>query len=163
MITLETSLRHMAWADDKFLTALAALEPTVLSLTNGDPDWTIGRAAAHIHSGVEWYRFLLLGAQWHGFEPPRTPEQVIALRDVLRPMNQSLVDAAALPDGTISFTDDDGNPKEALRSVVLSQAPYHAAEHRAQITAALHAHGIRDIHLDDYDVWAWFASTNEQS
>ena len=155
MITLETSLRHMAWADHTFFTALANLDDSALALTNGDPEWTVGKAAAHILGGVEWYRYLLLQAQWQGFNAATTSAEVLALRDALKPMNESLVEAALLPEGLISWTEDDG-PHEAPRSVVLSQAPYHAAEHRAQITAALHAHGIRDIHLDDYDVWAWY-------
>ena len=156
MISLDTSLRHMAWADHTFLTALAELDDSVLALTNGDPDWSVGEAAAHILGGVEWYRYLLLGAQWQGFAAATSSADVIALRDALKPMNESLIDAAAVPDELISWTDDDG-PHQAPKSVVLSQAPYHAAEHRAQITAALHAHGIRDIHLDNFDVWAWYA------
>ena len=32
---------------------------------------------------------------------------------------------------------------------------FHAAEHRAQIVAALDRHNVRSINLDDYDVWSY--------
>ncbi|MEY5145058.1 MAG: hypothetical protein RL745_425 [Actinomycetota bacterium] len=157
MVSIKTSLEHMAWADHCFLTELAKMDSAVLTLTNGDSAWSVGRAASHILEGVEWYRYLLFGAQWQGFPEAKTSGDVLALRDALQPMNQSLIDATEQPDASVHWTDDNGAPRQAPRSVILSQAAYHAAEHRAQITAALHAHGIRDIHLDDYDVWAWHA------
>ena len=158
MIELQTSLRHMAWADDKFFAAVSGLPEDRLAYTNGDPDWPIARGLVHILQGVQWYRFLLLGAQWSELKTPTNTAEVADLRRRLAELNSSLIEAANEPDAVIEF-EDEGGPRKALRSVVLAQAPYHAAEHRSQMVAALHANGERSIHLDDYDVWAWFYET----
>ena len=162
MITLETSLKHMAWADDKLFAAIRELPAERLTLAGHDPEWTVGRGLMHILQGVEWYRFLLLQAQWSELRTPTTSDEVEALRVQLASMNASLIDAAADPDTLLEFQDE-GGKRQAPRSVVLSQAPYHAAEHRAGIVAILHSHGERSIHLDDYDVWAWFYSTQSDA
>ena len=158
MITLDTSLRHMAWADDRLFSAVRELPADRLLLANHDPEWTVGRGLMHILQGVEWYRFLLLKAQWSELRAPTTADEVDALRVKLAEMYASLIQAAKEPDSIIEF-EDEGGARTALRSVVLSQAPYHAAEHRAGIVATLHSHGERSIHLDDYDVWAWYYET----
>lgn len=158
MITIETSLQHMAWADDKLFAAVRDLPADRLSMSGHDPEWTVARGMVHILQGVEWYRFLLLDAQWSDLRAPATAAEVEALRVQLAEMYESLIEAAAEPDAVIEF-EDEGGPKRALRSVVLAQAPYHAAEHRAGIVTTLHANGERSIHLDDYDVWAWFNTT----
>ena len=44
-------------------------------------------------------------------------------------------------------------------STIVSQMIFHAAEHRAQIVAALDKHGERSINLDNYDVWSYISAT----
>lgn len=158
MISLQTSLRHMSWADDKLFAEVRNLPIDRLQLCAHDPEWTVARTLMHVLQGVQWYRFLLLGAHTSELQIPRTADDVESLRVKLAQMNESLVEAAGEPDAMIEFEDESG-PRRAPRSVVLSQAPYHAAEHRAGVVAILHSHGERSIHLDDYDVWAWYDST----
>lgn len=162
MIELNTSLQHMAWADDKFFAAVRDLPEDRLTYCHSDPEWPIARGLVHILSGVEWYRYLLLGAQWSELAAPTISADVEALRIKLASMNASLIEAATEPDAVIEF-EDEGGQRRAMRSVVLAQAAYHAAEHRSQMVAALHANGERRIHLDDYDVWAWFYATQSQA
>lgn len=157
MISVETSLAHMAWADNKLFAEVQGLPIDRLSLFGHDPDWTVARNLMHILQGVEWYRFLLLGSQWSELKVPTSGTEVEFLRAQLSDMYDSLMLAAAQPDAMIEF-EDEGGQRRAPRSVILSQAAYHAAEHRANIVAILHSHGERSIHLDDYDVWAWFYS-----
>ena len=158
MISLEPSLKHMAWADDTLFAAVRDLPADRLTLAAHDPGWTVGRGLMHILQGMEWYRFLLFRAQWSELRTPASSDDVEALRVQLASMYSSLIDAAKEPDAVIEF-EDEGGQRRALRSVVLAQAAYHAAEHRAGIVAILHSHGERSIHLDDYDVWAWFYAT----
>ena len=158
---LNKMLKHMAWADNKLFTAIRDLPTENLALANHDADWTVGRGLMHILQGVEWYRFLLFDSQWSELRSPTTSAEVEALRLQLADMYASLIEAAAEPDAVIEF-EDEGGQRRALRSVVLAQAAYHAAEHRAGIVATLHSHGQRSIHLDDYDVWAWFYKTQPQ-
>ena len=45
--------------------------------------------------------------------------------------------------------------KEHKSSTIFSQMVFHAAEHRAQVVAALDRHNVRSINLDDYDVLSY--------
>lgn len=162
MISLETSLSHMAWADDALFSAVQALPDARLKLSSSDAEWTVARNLMHILQGVEWYRFLLLGAQWSDLRIPQSAEDMELLRLQLKDMYASLLLAAAEPDAMVEF-EDEGGQRRAPRSVILSQAPYHAAEHRANVVAILHSHGERAIHLDDYDVWSWYYATQPRA
>jgi uncharacterized damage-inducible protein DinB len=57
-------------------------------------------------------------------------------------------------DEPIVFEDENG-PRQAMRSTVLNQIPYHSTEHRAQIFVALQINGYNNISADDFDVWAY--------
>ena len=162
MISLETSLSHMAWADNKLFTEIQRLPNESLLLFGHDSEWTVGRNLMHILQGVQWYRFLLMGSQSSDLKVPTAAAEVELLRVQLSDMYESLIVAATQPDAMVEF-EDEGGKRCAPRSVVLSQAPYHAAEHRANIVGILHAHGERSIHLDDYDVWAWYYETQTET
>jgi len=43
-------------------------------------------------------------------------------------------------------------------STIISQMIFHAAEHRAQIVAALDKHNLREINLDRYSVFSYIES-----
>ena len=43
-------------------------------------------------------------------------------------------------------------------STIISQMIFHAAEHRAQVVAALDKHNVRDINLDHYSVFGYIES-----
>ena len=59
MISLERSIHHTIWADDKLFAALAELPAEAWECHYGNPEWTVRRLAAHIISGAEWYRYVL--------------------------------------------------------------------------------------------------------
>jgi uncharacterized damage-inducible protein DinB len=157
MITIETLIKHMGWANHRMLTELAALPDECLAATYGPEDWNVARIATHIAGGNEWYAFLLSGQQWTDLKPPTSGSEVLVLRDYISSFTQYFLEQAALPDATIEFTDEYG-PHTSMRSVVLSQAIYHSTEHRAHIATAIEVQGISKIDLDSYDVWAYDSS-----
>jgi len=62
-------------------------------------------------------------------------------------------------DGDITYMTSQGERTSKV-STIVSQMIFHAAEHRAQIVAALDKHGERSINLDNYDVWSYVNATN---
>ena len=144
----------MAWANDKFFTALSQLPPAAWAHTYDNGEWNVGRIAMHIVTGQEWYRFVLNGTLWQDVQQPTSADDMISLRDYVAELDRTLLDEANKPDALIKF-DDEGESRSAHRSTVLGQAVHHCTEHRAQIAAALESHGIRLINLDDLDLWAY--------
>ncbi|MFZ4108116.1 MAG: hypothetical protein ACOYK4_03840 [Candidatus Planktophila sp.] len=45
MITLEISLRHLAWSNQKFFTLFDEMPEKVFSLRSADNEWTVGEIA----------------------------------------------------------------------------------------------------------------------
>lgn len=156
MIDLVRGLRHMAWANDRFFAALAALPPQALSVSYAPDAWPVRQLAVHIVGAAEWYRYCLTGARWTDLVEPATGADVEALRVYLGELDGVLLAQAAPPDTEMTFVDEDG-PRTAWRSTLLTQAIVHATEHRTQIACALAAHGINGPSLDDLDLWAFEA------
>jgi uncharacterized damage-inducible protein DinB len=154
MIDLSRGLRHLAWADDRFFAALAAMPPQALAAQVTPGEWTAGRLAMHIVDGAQWYRYCLTGQGWTQLEVPQDPGDVDALRRILVDIDAVLLEQGAEQDGSVVFEDEDG-PRSALRSTILTQACLHAAEHRAQIACALAVAGLPSVSLDDLDLWAF--------
>ena len=88
-----------------------------------------------------------------------TSEEIVALSDTLYKIDQILIDNQDIGDIDLIFrTRSDGSEKGQKKhkaSTVFSQMVFHAAEHRAQIVAALDKHNVRSINLDNYDVWSF--------
>lgn len=154
MIDLSRSLRHLAWADDRFFASLASLPAAALDAQVAPREWPVGRLAMHIVGGAEWYRYCLTGEQWTDLELPGAPSDVEALRVHLAVLDAALLAQVAQSDGPVEFEDENG-PGSALRSTILTQACLHAAEHRAQIACALQVAGLPAPSLDDLDLWAF--------
>lgn len=155
MIDLTRSLRHLAWADEKFFTELAAAPAEILELETKPGGATIGRLAVHIVNGAFWYRYCLNGAPWSDFTPPSTYDDFADLAALIHAIDGELLAEALVPDALMTFKDEDGTGR-AMRSTLLTQACYHATEHRAQIALALDLAGYPGvIDLDEYDLWSF--------
>lgn len=160
MISIEMSVRHMMWADAKLFDSLGAMPAEWLTLHYGNPDWTVGRMAMHLVQGAEWYRYILTGAQWTDVAVPTTPADAVQLGGYLQVLYGTLLEQCARADELIEFEDEDGT-RAVPRAMVLSQAVYHATEHRTQIACALEVNGHRAIDLDTFDLWQYLAEQRE--
>lgn len=151
---MSRTLRHLAWSDDRFYAALAQLPDEAFAARYSQQAWTVGTLAGHIVGGAEWYRYCLTGQKWTEFDDPTSAAEVQAMGESLLALDAGFIEQAGLPDDLLTFEDEEG-PAQAHRSVLLSQAVLHAAEHKAQICAALDACGFTPPSLDDLDVWAF--------
>jgi uncharacterized damage-inducible protein DinB len=157
MVDMTRALRHLAWADERFFTAFAALPEEAMEARYASDQWPAGRLAVHIVDGAAWYRYCLTGIPWLDLAWVRTPADLGTLLPQLLEIDAVLLEQAALPDEPVTFDDEDG-PRTVLRSTLLSQACLHAIEHRAQISCALQAAGLGTIVLDDQVFWAFEAA-----
>ncbi len=152
MPTMSRSMRHLRWSDDRFFGAIAEVPAEALQARYSPDAWTVSALLAHIVSGAEWYRYCLTGQFWTEFGNPETGADVEVLREMLGSLDEGFIAQAELPDDLMVFQDEHG-PSEALRSMLLGQAVLHAAEHKAQICAALEASGFAAPSLDELDLW----------
>ena len=87
-------------------------------------------------------------------EEPSSSNDIKVLTDKLYEIDQGLIDNQGIGDVDLTIKMRSG-VKEHKSSTIFSQMVFHAAEHRAQIVAALDRHNVRSINLDDYDVWSY--------
>ncbi len=157
MVDMTRALRHLAWADERFLGAFAALPEPAMGARYAPDHWPAGHLAAHIIGGASWYGYCLTGAPELDTTWVRTPADIGGLVPQLLEIDALLLDQATLPDEPVTF--EDGGPRTVMRSTLLGQACLHATEHRAQISCALEASGFAGIVLDDLDFWSFEAAT----
>ena len=157
---LKTGLLHTAWADDLLFAKLLQCPDEVLGFTYLDPQWPITRIVSHIVDGAQWCKYVLTGVSWEEISEARTIAELNPLRQQLAELHKSLLPLLDQPDELIIFEDENG-ARQAMRSTVLNQIPYHSTEHRAQIFVALEKNGFTEIKADDFDVWAWEDQLNK--
>mgnify|MGYP000709780486 FL=1 len=162
MISVEVLCKHMAWANQEIYKAVQKLDSKVLDYYLIDPEWTVKNIMIHIAGASHLYGQRLNGDPFSKFElnNPDSPDVIDELLEHLQRIDAQLVKNSNLDDGEITFMTSKGE-RSATASSILSQMVFHSAEHRAQIVAALDNHGVRDINLDDYDVWSYIDNTKQ--
>jgi uncharacterized damage-inducible protein DinB len=160
MISIELSLKHMAWANDRLFRQVAALPEECLRATYGPSDWTVADIILHIVEGDEWYRFLLNGQQGSEHKRPENAADVLELLTYLNPFEEMYLTEAKRDDAEVEFQDGD-HLVRATRSMLIHQAVYHATEHRAHIATAIEVQGIAKISLDALDHWNFLGTKND--
>lgn len=149
-IGLERGLRHMAWANQRVLSALEELPSQALSSYIVNPEWTAYQIASHICRSAGFYTFRL----GLGERPAELaePVEISQLKRLLSERDSILIGAANLEDKELEF-DRGGVIIKRWTSTIVTQAIHHATEHRAQLIDALEFKGYKPINLDDIDLW----------
>lgn len=157
MISLEVSLKHLAWSNQKFLAQFVDQPDEVFGLSAADGEWPVGRLLTHLAGSEQWYRYCLTGIEWTDLTPITSGKIAGDYLQIIADLDEVLLSNAALPDELVTFEDENG-PASAKRSLILSQAVMHAAEHKGQIATIMKQHG-HHIDLDALDVWAFISQT----
>lgn len=154
MITIEKALKHMAWSNQEIFNAISKMPDEVYGLRAAEGEWPVGKLLNHLVNAAEWFRFLLTGEKWSDLPRITNKEVLVQMRDYLSQIDQTLIAAAALPDAQLTFIDDEGKEQQASRSLVLTQAVMHTAEHKGQLATILKSHG-HFLDLDSFDLWSY--------
>ena len=157
MISLEVSLRHLAWSNQKVFTYFSEMREEVFGLRAAEEEWPVGRLLTHLVGSAEWYRYCLNGELWTDLKPIVSAAVAAEYLPIVAGLDQVLLDNLSLADEDL-IIDADGETIHATRSLILSQAIVHAAEHKGQIATILKQHG-HHLDLDELDVWAFIAET----
>ena len=155
MISLETSLQHLAWSNEKFFTLFGDMPDEVFALRAAEGEWPVGQLLTHLAGSGQWYRYCLSGVEWSELKPITSAQVALEYLPIIADLDEVLLTNLAMPDDVLTFEDESG-PSIAKRSLILSQAVMHAAEHKGQIATILKLHGYH-ISLDDLDVWNFIA------
>ena len=152
MITIEKSLRHMAWSNEQIFFELSQLPDDIYGLRAAEGEWPVGKILNHFFAAAEWYRFLLTGEPWAEIPKITSGEKLIELQPYLALLDQVLIAESKKDDAVITYTDDDGTQKSTTRAMILSQSVTHTAEHKGQLATILRIHGFT-FDLDNFDLW----------
>ncbi len=157
MISLDLLLKHMQWANKEIYSEVSKLNNEVLDYFVVDPEWKVKTIMLHIAKASNNYAQYLQGATEPKpleLEEPLTSSDIEILIEKLYEIDQVLIDNQDIGDIDLTFKTRRGEQTHKS-STVFSQMVFHAAEHRAQIVAALDKHNVRSINLDNYDVWSY--------
>ncbi|NBX70675.1 MAG: hypothetical protein EBQ98_02030 [Actinobacteria bacterium] len=157
MISLEVSLKHLAWSNQKFLAQFVDQPDEVFGLRAADGEWPVGRILTHLAGSGEWYSYCLNGTQWTDLTPITSGKIAADYLQIIADLDAVLLANLELADELVTFEDESG-PATAPRSLILAQAVMHAAEHKGQIATIMKQHG-HHIDLDALDVWAFVSET----
>jgi uncharacterized damage-inducible protein DinB len=158
MISLEVSLRHLAWSNQKVFTYFSTAPDEVFGLRAAEGEWPIGQLLTHLAGSTEWYRYCLNGTLWSDLKPVTSAAVAAEYLPIVADLDQVLLDNVTLADDDLVI-DADGETIHATRSLILAQAIVHAAEHKGQIATILKQHG-HHLDLDYLDVWVFLAETS---
>ncbi len=159
--TTKRLLRHMAWANQRVLDEVKSLPDLALGAYIVNAEWTAGRILQHIVSGADWYVFCLTETPWRDIKFPESMMGLNFLQEQLAEFDAIISSQSELPDENLTIRED-GDSWQALRSTILSQAIYHAGEHRTQLIDALESKGFSPISLDDIDLWKFESFEKEK-
>ena len=153
--TLDRLFRHSAWATARTIAHLATLPDETLALAAPGGYGTIGATLRHLVSSQNYYIARLEGLPEQPELPDPTRAADLAALAANAERSSAILRELAARGGERELTWSGYGWRETWpASVILAQVIHHATEHRAQIFAALTAHGIAGPSLDDLDLWA---------
>ena len=158
-ISLELSLKHLAWSNQKIFSYFSDMSDEVFGLKAADGEWPIGQILTHFAGSGEWYRYCLNGAMWTDLKPITSGTVASEYLPIMASLDAVLYDNHLLPDEKLEIEGED-SIIHATRSLILSQAIMHSAEHKGQIAAIMRQHG-HHIDLDSLDVWSYVSQTKK--
>lgn len=144
----------MAWANQKVFAAVQILPDESLESFIVIEDWNAKHLLEHLVSAAEWYVFCLRGGSLREFSRPSRMSDVADLMKSLQAIDSELLSLGELDEEMLKI-EFQGQIEWNLRSTMISQAIYHATEHRSQLVGALEIRGFNPIILDDIDLWAF--------
>jgi uncharacterized damage-inducible protein DinB len=157
MIDLSLSLRHLAWSNQKFFSYFGDQHDEVFGLRAAEGEWPVGKILTHFAGSGEWYRYCLNGAMWTDLKPITSGSVALEYLPIMASLDATLLENISLPDDKLEIEGED-RIIHATRSLILSQAVMHSAEHKGQIAAILKQHG-HHIDLDALDVWSYVSNS----
>ena len=159
MISVELLLKHMAWANQEIYKEVQKLDNKVLNYYVIDPEWTVEKILIHIVGAGHLYGQRLDGDSFSPFKLENDDDEILIdqLLTELERIDQGLIKFANVEDGDLTYMTSQGERTSKI-STIISQMIFHAAEHRAQIVAALDKHNLREINLDNYSVFGYIES-----
>ena len=120
-------------------------------------EWPVGQILTHFAGSGEWYSYCLTGAQWTDLKPITSGSIAREYLPIMAKLDAHLLENLAPPDDKLEIEGEDGII-HATRSLILSQAVMHSAEHKGQIATIMKQHG-HHIDLDALDVWSFVSQT----
>lgn len=153
--TLTTLFQHHRWSNLQLVESCASLTDEQLQATMVGAFSTIIETWRHIaNSERSYFSRISTGKKYN--RPTDLPPMTLAEAAAsLRETGDSLIEWAGRvqPDETVVVAWEDGTQRLVPKTIMLSQALYHAAEHREQIKAIMTQIGVEP---PDLQGWEYF-------
>lgn len=153
--TLTTLFSHHLWANLRLLERCAELTKEQLNATVPGAYGTIHDTLQHIVTAEQSYFSRISTGQLYSRSKDAPPMTIAEMMASLRTTGTGLIEWApkVQAEDTVVLNWKDDTPREVPKTIILTQAIYHATEHRAQVMAILTELGIPS---PDLQSWAYF-------
>ncbi len=157
--TLTTILHHHRWSNLQLVESCAHLTDEQLQATMVGAFSTIIETWRHIANSEKSYLSRIMNGVRYNRPADLPPMTLVEVTAQLRETGDSLIEWAVKiqPEETV-VVDWEGTPRLVPKTIMLSQALYHAAEHREQIKAIMTQIGIEP---PDLQAWEYFDQHDE--
>ena len=129
----------------------------VFALRAAEGEWPVGQILTHFAGSGEWYRYCLNGGMWTDLKPITSAAIALDYLPIMASLDATLLENLPMADDRLEIEGENGII-HATRSLILSPAVMHSAEHKGQIAAILKQHG-HHIDLDALDVWSFISES----
>jgi uncharacterized damage-inducible protein DinB len=152
--TLTTLFKHHRWANLQLLECCAGLTPEQLDTTMVGAFGSIGVTLEHITSSEKSYFSRISTGKRYDRPENAAPMTMAEMEASLRETGTGLIEwASKLKADDIVEVDWEGTPRATPKNILLTQALFHAAEHREQIKTMLTQMGVEP---PDLQGWEYF-------
>lgn len=143
--------RHNHWANLTLMVAVADLTAEQLALTTPGVYGEVLPTLHHLATSEQWYASVLTGEEIQESIREVENPSIELLRKTLDEAGTQLIEFVSTLEGDPTIeTEWNGRQLRLPASIFLTQAIYHANEHRTNVTSLLYAHEITTPSLDGW-------------
>ena len=103
MISLETSLKHLAWSNQKFFSLFTEFPDEVFGLKAAEDEWPVGQILTHFAGSGEWYQYCLNGGRWTDLKRITEGAIVIEYLPIMAKLDAVLFENLSLSDNNLEI------------------------------------------------------------
>ncbi len=106
MNSLELSIKHLAWSNQKFFSLFCDKSDETFALQATDGEWPIGQILTHLAGSGEWFRYCLTGEKWSDLKAITTAAITLKYLPIMADLDATLIKELSKPDESLEIQGD---------------------------------------------------------
>lgn len=103
MNSLELSIKHLAWSNQRFFSYFCDKSDETFALQAAVGEWPIGQILTHLAGSGEWFRYCLTGEKWSDLKAITTAEIALEYLPIMANLDATLSREFSKPDESLEI------------------------------------------------------------